>query len=75
VLKANDKAQNQIWLSRRTSYDLSSSTAPDYHDAILKVLEVSDGDKAQQAMRAHIRNVRERLVQSLDHKAPVAALQ
>src|SRR5215471_6042619 len=65
-----ENIQNQIWLSRRTSYDLSSSSAPDYHDAILKALEDSNSDKAQQAMRAHIRNVRERLVQSLDPKAP-----
>ena len=70
-----ENIQNQIWLSRRTSYDLSSSSAPDYHDAILKALEDSNSDKAQQAMRAHIRNVRERLVQSMEQKSPVAALQ
>jgi DNA-binding GntR family transcriptional regulator len=65
-----ENIQNQIWLSRRSSYDLSSSSAPDHHDAIVKALEASDSEKAQQAMRAHIRNVRERLVQSLDPKAP-----
>jgi DNA-binding GntR family transcriptional regulator len=70
-----ENIQNQIWLSRRTSYDLSSSSTADYHDAILKALEKSDSEKAQEAMRAHIRNVRERLVQSLDPGAPVAALQ
>ena len=42
-----ENIQNQIWLSRRTSYDLSSSSAPDYHDAILKALETSDSDKAR----------------------------
>ena len=68
-----ENIQNQIWLSRRASYDLSSSTAPDYHDAILKALEDSDSDKAQQVMRAHIRNVRARLVQALEHKAPAGA--
>ena len=70
-----ENIQNQIWLSRRTSYDLSSSTAPDYHDAILEALEESDSEKAQEAMRAHIRNVRERLVQSFESEAPIPALQ
>jgi DNA-binding GntR family transcriptional regulator len=68
-----ENIQNQIWLSRRASYDLSSSTAPDYHDAILKALEDSDSDKAQEAMRAHIRNVRERLVRSFEHKLPAGS--
>jgi DNA-binding GntR family transcriptional regulator len=70
-----ENIQNQIWLSRRTSYDLSSSSAPDHHDAILKALENSDSDKAEQAMRAHIRNVRERLVQSLEQKVTATILQ
>ncbi len=65
-----ENIQNQIWLSRRRSYDLSSSMAPDYHEAILKALEDSDSERAQQAMRAHIRNVRERLAMSLEHKPP-----
>lgn len=32
-----EKIQNQIWLSRCKAYDLSSSIAPDFHDAIVKV--------------------------------------
>jgi DNA-binding GntR family transcriptional regulator len=68
-----ENVQNQIWLARRRSYDLSSSSAPDYHEAIVKALEDSDSEKAQQAMRAHIRNVRERLVQSLEQRLPVGS--
>jgi DNA-binding GntR family transcriptional regulator len=61
-----ENIQNQIWLSRRNSYDLSSSTAPDYHEAIVKALEANDRAKADTAMRDHIENVKQRLVEFLE---------
>jgi DNA-binding GntR family transcriptional regulator len=63
--------QNQIWLSRRNSYDLSSSTAADYHDAIVKALDQGSGDAAERAMREHIRTVRQRLLQFMEDQQPV----
>jgi DNA-binding GntR family transcriptional regulator len=63
--------QNQIWLSRRRTYDLSSSTAPDYHDAIVKALEEGSADAAERAMRDHIHNVLRRLVQFIEDSQPV----
>lgn len=57
--------QNRIWLSRRKTYDLSSSIAPDFHQAIADALRNDDRDEAQSAMRRHIANVRERLVSYL----------
>jgi hypothetical protein len=30
--------QNQIWIFRRKTYDLSSSTAPDFHETIVAAL-------------------------------------
>ena len=54
--------QNQIWLSRRKTYDLSSSVAPGFHQAIADALRHDNREKAQLAMRRHIANVRERLV-------------
>jgi DNA-binding GntR family transcriptional regulator len=63
--------QNQIWLARRRTYDLSSSTAPDFHDAIVGALEEHTRDAAERAMRDHIRTVRERLLQFM--QAPPAA--
>jgi DNA-binding GntR family transcriptional regulator len=57
-----DKIQNQIWLFRCKTYDLSSSTAPRAHTAILKALEDGDRRKAQAAMREHISHVRLRLL-------------
>ena len=54
--------QNRIWLSRRKTYDLSSSTAPDFHQAIVDALRRGDREEAQSVMRRHIANVRERLV-------------
>lgn len=63
--------QNQIWLSRRKAYDLSSSTAPDYHEAIVKALEQGSGDAAEKAMRDHVRTVRQRLLQFMEDQQPV----
>lgn len=65
---ALENVQNQIWLSRRSTYDLSSSTAPDYHEFILKALEENDRERAQQFMRDHIDKVRQRLLQFLEHE-------
>jgi len=61
-----ENTQNQIWLSRRNTYDLSSSTAPDHHEAIVKALEVNDRVRADAAMREHIENVKQRLVEFLE---------
>jgi DNA-binding GntR family transcriptional regulator len=58
-----ENIQNQIWLFRCQSYDLSSSTAPKAHTAILKAFEEGDRRKAQVAMREHISHVRLRLVE------------
>jgi len=57
-----ENIQNQIWLFRCQTYDLSSSTAPKAHTAILKAFEEGDRKKAQAAMREHITHVRSRLV-------------
>ena len=59
--------QNQIWLSRRKTYDLSSSSAPDCHQAIVDALETGDRDKAVSAMRSHIQHVRQRLLEFLNN--------
>lgn len=63
-----ENIQNQIWLSRRKTYDLSSSAAPRYHEAILAALERKDRDKAAMVMREHIQNVRQRLVEFLENR-------
>jgi DNA-binding GntR family transcriptional regulator len=66
-----ENIQNQIWLSRRSTYDLSSSTAPQYHETVVKALENHDLDTAERAMREHIRNVRDRLLKFLEQKAQI----
>lgn len=58
-----ENVQSQIWLCRRKTYMLSSSTAPDAHDAILDALENGAPRKAQEAMQKHIALVRDRLVE------------
>lgn len=60
--------QNQIWLSRRKTYDLSSSLAPDFHQAISDALAKNDREKAQTEMRQHIAHVRRRLVSFLERE-------
>src|SRR5882757_607895 len=54
--------QNQIWLFRGQTYDLSSSSAPEAHRRILRALRAGDHRVAEQATREHIQHVRERLV-------------
>jgi DNA-binding GntR family transcriptional regulator len=61
-----ENIQNQIWLFRCQTYDLSSSTAPKAHTAILKAFEEGDRKKAKAAMREHISHVRSRLVEYID---------
>ena len=63
-----ENIQNQIWLARRKTYDLSSSTAPPAHEAIVAALESNDRDKAEAMMRKHIRTVRERLIEFLEER-------
>jgi DNA-binding GntR family transcriptional regulator len=57
--------QNQLWLCRRKTYHLSSSTAPSAHKAILDALERGNRKAAQSAMRSHISLVRKRLLESM----------
>jgi len=58
-----DNIQNQLWLCRRKTYDLSASTAPRAHKAILDALERGNQKAAQSAMRRHISLVRRRLIE------------
>jgi DNA-binding GntR family transcriptional regulator len=63
-----ENIQNQIWLARRNTYDLSSQTAPDDHEAIMMALEAEDFKRAESAMRDHIRNVGRRLLVFLESR-------
>ncbi len=54
--------QSQIWLCRRKTYNLSASTAPEAHRAIIDALENDNRKEAQTAMRNHIALVRQRLI-------------
>jgi len=58
--------QDQIWLCRCKTYNLSSSSASEAHYAILKALEDNDRKAAQTAMRNHIQHVRQRLIDFLE---------
>ena len=63
--------QDQIWLCRCKTYNLSSSSASDAHLTILKALEANDRKGAQTAMRNHIDHVRTRLVDFLEQSSPL----
>jgi DNA-binding GntR family transcriptional regulator len=65
-----ENIQNQIWLFRRKTYDLSSSAAPDAHDALVDALERSDRGEAEKAMSRHISTVRKRLLEHLAQADP-----
>ena len=55
--------QNQIWLCRCKSYNLSASTAVQAHLKILEAFQRNDRAAAQSHMRMHIALVRERLLE------------
>ena len=57
--------QNQIWLFRGQTYDLSSSTAVLAHKRVLQALRNGNHQAAAEAVREHIRHVRERLLSHL----------
>ena len=65
--------QNQIWLCRRKTFDLSSSTSPAAHQSILTALEKGDCAEAQKAMRSHIALVRQRLIAYMEEAKSVAS--
>jgi DNA-binding GntR family transcriptional regulator len=60
--------QNQVWLCRRKTYDLSASTSLSAHRAILEALQRGSIHDAQGAMRSHISLVRKRLVDFMEQK-------
>ncbi len=64
LAKELESLQHRIWLFRRNTYELSSSSAADHHEAIVNALEV-DRDAAQRAMSEHIGHVRRRLIEFL----------
>lgn len=61
-----ENIQNQIWLMRRNSYDLSSNAALGRHGIIVDALEAGDRSKAESEMKNHIRSVRQQLVEFLE---------
>jgi DNA-binding GntR family transcriptional regulator len=60
-----ENIQNQIWLFRRKTYNLSSSLAPDAHDGLIDALEKGDRTEAESVMRRHISSVRKKLLEHL----------
>ena len=61
-----ENVQNQIWLSHRNSYDLSSAKAPGFHESIVEALEGNDRERAEAEMRDHIRMVKRCLLEFLE---------
>jgi DNA-binding GntR family transcriptional regulator len=60
-----ENINQKSFLCRSKSYHLSASTAPDSHSRIYRALRDGERELAQQAMRNHIRFVRDALMRSL----------
>lgn len=73
LYKTLENVQNQIWIFRRKTYDLSSSTAPAFHEAIVAALEAGDRKRAERAMSEHIGTVRRKLLEFMDQEQHKAA--
>ncbi len=69
LAKLLENVQQQIWLFRRKTYDLSSTTAPDAHEAIFTALENGKRIQAERAMSEHIASVRKKLVDFLGQES------
>lgn len=65
LLKMLENIQQQVWLFRRRTYDLTRSMAMASHSNIVGALEAGDKKAAELLMRKHISGVKETLVESL----------
>lgn len=65
LVKALENLQQQVWLFRRKTYDLSSSNAIASHAAIAAAIARQDTKTAEKLMREHISGVCARLVAHL----------
>jgi DNA-binding GntR family transcriptional regulator len=70
-----ENIQNQIWLCRCKTYNLSSSTAPKAHRAILDALKREDRKEAKRAMGEHIDYVRQQLIDFVSGSAATRGLK
>jgi DNA-binding GntR family transcriptional regulator len=68
-----ENVQNQIWLCRCSTYNLSSSVAAEFHQRIVDALQENDRKQAETAMRLHISHVRQRLLDFLEH--PISEME
>lgn len=68
LYKTLENVQNQIWIFRRKTYNLSSSTASDFHEAIIVALEAGERARAERAMREHIDTVRRKLLEFIERE-------
>ena len=70
-----ENIQNQLRLCRLKTYDLSSSTAPSAHKAIVDALKQSDRRLAVKAIRDHIAYVRDHLLESVAEREEPAYVE
>ena len=66
LCRAIENIQHQIWLFRRKTYVLSSSTSPDDHEDLVDAIERNDRSAAMEVMTRHISSVRKQLLDHLD---------
>lgn len=68
--KTLENVQNQIWIFRRKTYDISSSTAAQHHEAIVSALSAGERRRAERLISEHITTVRSKLLDFLEHEEP-----
>jgi DNA-binding GntR family transcriptional regulator len=61
-----ENIQSQLWICRRQTYSLTSSTAPDAHLEITNALAAGKRASAQKSMRNHISLVRKCLLDFME---------
>jgi DNA-binding GntR family transcriptional regulator len=70
IALALENIQQQVWIFRRKTYDLSSSKAVVAHTRIVDALAAGDKSAARRIMRNHLTGVCGRLVEYVKSQAP-----
>lgn len=53
------------WMKQKAKYDWGYAPVYDQHEAIVKAIENRDGDRAEEALKSHLRSAGERLITAM----------
>lgn len=63
-----ENVQNQIWIFRRKTFDLTSGAVASFHETVVAALKAGERPRAELAMSEHIDTVRRKLLEFLEQQ-------